>query len=351
MMRCCLILQLILILITGCSSIPTLDDVLPDRRTEYKKSEALPDLEVPPDLTEASKSDSMSIPGEGKATLSEYKKEQQSQRGEQPQVTEQLVLETEPTVVPAENQWLVVRGSTMEIWPELRRFFIAKGYTFDLDDAELGVLGTNWSMPVSGAGANYRNKFKVFSEAGSEPGIVVLYVSNERQEEIGNVWRDLDPDAMAERLIVGELNQYLNNDSRNFMRGAVAAGTPANRAELEDSGDGKLILVLPDEYTSAWMRTENALERSGLVISKLNQDRGIYTVSYRAGNDRKKKGWMSKLAFWRDDEDTAGKIYQVSLTGVGQKTELIILDELGNWNSDPQVNDLIRTIQGQYNSL
>ena len=60
--------------IAGCSSIPGMDQVLPDRKVEYKKSkEAKKNLEVPPDLTASSINDDLAIPtasAAGSATLS-----------------------------------------------------------------------------------------------------------------------------------------------------------------------------------------------------------------------------------------------------------------------------------------
>ena len=40
-----------IIFIYGCESLPSFDEVLPDKRTTYRKSKDLPELEVPPDLT------------------------------------------------------------------------------------------------------------------------------------------------------------------------------------------------------------------------------------------------------------------------------------------------------------
>lgn len=363
-MKRILLIHLILILTAGCSHIPKLDDVLPDKRTEYKKSEALPDLEVPPDLTSASENASMSVPGEGQATLSEYKKEKSQQRESaqnrgqlqvtpQPAPQAQLYTSPAPEVgAPAENQWVAVRGSTGDIWPQLRRYLADKGYTFDLDDAELGVLGTNWSGPVSSDGTVLRSRYKIFSETGQEPGTTVLYVTCERQQQTTNGWRDLDEDVMAGRLMVGELNLYFNNSNMQITPvAAMTTTTSRGTAHIEDGGDGKLILVIPDEFTYAWKHAENALQRSGLFINRTDQDRGIFAVTYVNASGKKKKGWLSKLAFWKRGDNNTGSLYQISLTGMGRKTELIVLDESGTWRSDRESNDLLRMIESNYNAL
>ena len=55
---------LAVVLIAGCSSIPGMDKVLPDRKVEYKKSrQAEQNLEIPPDLSRSSISDELVIPG------------------------------------------------------------------------------------------------------------------------------------------------------------------------------------------------------------------------------------------------------------------------------------------------
>lgn len=41
--------------------------------------------------------------------------------------------------------------------------------------------------------------------------------------------------------------------------------------------------------------------------------------------------------------------YQISLTGVGNKTELVVLDMDGEWVSDDNSNSLLSTIRDHYN--
>ena len=59
-----LILSSCIIFIYGCESLPSFDDVLPDKRTTYKKSRDLPELEVPPDLTVTKGEYSSEIPSD-----------------------------------------------------------------------------------------------------------------------------------------------------------------------------------------------------------------------------------------------------------------------------------------------
>ncbi len=75
------VLFLFAFILAGCNSLPSLDDVLPDTKNEYRKSRDLPVLEVPPDLTNTT-NEAMSIPGENEAiTLNEYQRQRAQATG------------------------------------------------------------------------------------------------------------------------------------------------------------------------------------------------------------------------------------------------------------------------------
>ena len=103
---------LTLFLINGCGSLPSLDEVLPDNRTKYQKSRKLPDLEVPPDLTSEALNDPLAIPDEEDAnTLSEFQRRKIMREGGQLSDAEMALLDN------ADEKWMVVQGTTIEVWP------------------------------------------------------------------------------------------------------------------------------------------------------------------------------------------------------------------------------------------
>jgi len=197
-----LTLLLISTFITGCS---TLDTVFPDTREEYKKSEALPDLEVPPDLTAGAAEQQMTIPSE-------------------------------------------------------RR-----------------VSSTVQNLPT---------------------------------------------------------NQVIN------------LAIPEKQAELQDVSSDKKLLSIPDEFTVVWNDLENLLIAAGIEVDGKDQSKGIYSVSYVEDTTSEKKGWMSKLAFWKSSKES----YQISLTGVGNKTEVVVLNADGEWESNINADRILSKIRTQYNA-
>lgn len=352
---------LLLLLIAGCGSIPALDEVIPDRRSEYKKSESLPDLEVPPDLTTEALEDPMVIPDEEATTLSEYQRQKKQHAGGAQS------LNVSSTGVNTDELWLTLQGSPVELWPKLNEYWTQKGYKMDLNDAELGVMETDWLQQEGDGIVVYRNKFKIVSEEGSTPNSTVLFLTSERQEKIveesgSESWVDLENDKKLEQSIVGELNLHFygsvvsapktntQNTASDSARSAPAAASQRKRAEILKLDDEKSYLSIPEEFSRAWSQTGDALGRAGLFVEKQDKDKGLYYIIYYPDPEDEEKSLLSKLKFWGDKEDD-GESYQVSLTGVGDKTELVVLDDKGNWADYQRAVRILTLLQAQYNSV
>lgn len=339
-------LALVLVILGGCNVLPSMDDVLPDKRTEYKKSDSLPELEVPPDLTSQTINDSMAIPSE-QATLS--------------QMQRQRVAGETPVAAAPDEQWVSVRQPRADLWPGLRAYFEKKGYPVEVDDAELGVLETGWGSSISAERGVQRLKFRIFSEPGATPEVTVLFISSQRQSQVkgeGDAaqWVDMEADARADRLVAGELNQLFNGATATAAAAPAAAvpATPAAApapkrpaAELSDAGEGRILLALPDEYSVAWPRTDKALQRGGFFVEGKDEAKGVFQISYFKAPEQEQKGWLSKMKFWEDD-GSEGQSFQVSLTGVGKKTEIIVMNEDGEWDSGEDARRILTIIQSQY---
>ncbi len=342
-----------IVLVAGCKYMPSLDKMIPDRQTEYKKSKTLPDLEVPPDLTKYSENKSMAIPDERQATLSKY----QRNRSAPAQVAQNTVSDT-----ALDGHTVTVRGTGDEVWDKLSEFFKQKGYTFNIFDKQLGVLETNWSAPVTDAGVVYRYRFKVFSDTSGTPGTTLLYVSNSRQQQVhaqdgSSNWVASSKSNTMEGKFAGEIGSLFNGGSaaiastaQRISGGSAAGHGSIKRAEVKSAGDGKLYLSIPDEFTLAWRDTETALHRAGFSVAGSDQAKGTYDITYFDNPGTKKKSWFSKLAFWKSNTPK-GIPYKLSLTGVGDHTELVVLNEKGAWETNQDADQILSTLQHQYNAI
>ncbi len=345
-----------LLCITGCAALPTLDDIIPDRRTEYKKSESLPDLEVPPDLTTEVVDDPLLIPDEESTSLSEFERQKsRRQSGTGADLAAGGIID---------EQMISIRGNTTNIWPDLREFWANKGYAIDIDDIELGVMETDW-LEQTTEGGDVRDKFKIFLEPGGTADNIVLFVSNERQGKLvssdgGEEWVALGNNVDMERAIVGELNLYFN--VKDLPAGTETSSTAANissspstkqpkikQAEILNLDEEKVYLSLPEEFSLAWTQTEDVLNKAGLFIQNQERSKGLYYVLYYDESEAEEEGLLSKLKFWGDDE-SEGEEFQISLTGVGDKTELVVLDDKGDWADYQKASRILTLLKAQFNS-
>lgn len=351
-------------MLAGCGKlVPKLDEVLPDNRVEYRKSKTLPDLEVPPDLTTDAIRDRMAIPeGGDTATYSTYQERVAEQKRQQ-----ELERTANEAVRVLDNEHVIaVSGATAQIWPQLVELMQELGYELELNDEELGILETTW---VENEGELHREKFKIFAEPGEEAGTTVLYVSNRAEELVQQsgemVWQPKARDASREKLLVDRVQQKL---AAAIGGGREAAGTPASSAavadadtanaasdgaggvaELVSAGGGKVYLSVREDFSAAWQSTGLALERAGYDVDQSDKDRGIYyiRVPVREG-EVAERGMMSKLKFWGDDEEHE---LQLNLTGVGKKTEVVVLDKKGRWETGSVSKRILDRLHRELNKL
>ncbi len=361
------------LLIGGCSKyLPRFDEVIPDRTKEYRKSESLPDLEVPPDLTSEGIRDTMAVPDvddTGVATYSSYQERVSARQ-------EARRLEENPLSIQtlADEKLLIVEGQPSVAWNKLRSFWQQNGYSLDLDDQELGIMETTWKEDPQKL---LRNRFKIFVEPGQDGLTTVLYVSHAGEEmlPVGEdlVWRKRARDHATEDAMLARINQSLggagsspavSRTSRSIEPGRtapvrssrelssndrpdipVATAADNRSAEVLHAGGGKYYINVPEDFSHAWNSTKLALERTSLIVEEGDRDFGVFYVIYSENGEKKKSVWK-KMAFWSDD--TEGK-YQVSLTGVGPKTEIVILNAEGKWDSSDIANSILKELSTQLN--
>lgn len=344
-----LILLACVISIFGCSSLPSLDKVLPDKRKTYQKSKDLPALEIPPDLTVTEGEYAAAIPSDEEAnTLSEFQRQRAA--GTRKAIGGAVLGGGQS----GGEQWLALQGSNADIWPQLNQFWQDKGYLLELNDPELGVMETEWKE-----GEGERHRFKIFAEPG-ESADTIIFLSSERQELLEGAWLDAAPDAELEKKIIRKISLHFYGtefedtgsvaDSGSSSSTSAAPKEVRPKAEILSLGEGKSYLAVPQEYTRAWRETEIVLQRAGYTIQDKSQERGTYNFLYFKPKEEEKKGLLSKLKFWGDDEDE-GTPYQLSLTGVGDKTEIIVMDKDGEWDTGEEAASILAKLKEIYNQL
>jgi outer membrane protein assembly factor BamC len=336
--------------IVACSSLPTLDGVLTDKRKTYHKSRDLPTLEVPPDLTITEGEYATAIPSDEQAnTLSEFQRQRAA--GTRKSIGGAVLGGGQADG----EQWLALQGDNADIWPQLHQFWKEKGYVLDLDDAELGVLETDWKD-----GEGEKHRFKIFTEPG-ETGDTILFLSSERQELSEGDWLEASADVELEKKMIRKLSLHFYGTTFDAPTSVADTSSTTTskpkeektfraQSEVLDAGDGKSYLVIPEEFTSAWRDTELVIQRAGYIVQESSQESGTYNILYYKPKTEEDEGLFDKLKFWGDDDDE-GIPYQLSLTGVGVKTEVIVMNDDEEWETGDDAGVILSTLKDLYNNL
>ncbi len=355
--RLALLLGLVAIT-AGCSSkyIPKLDQVLPDRTKDYKKSESLPDLEVPPDLSATAIQDTMNVPEideRGVATFSSYQDRIKTRR-------EAKKLQNTSVLALSDEYLLIIDGNIEQNWGKLRQFWNESGYSLELDDREYGIMETRWlqnNLTFS------RDRYKVFIEEGDQPETTVFYLSHTGEEQLPSgeelIWKQRPRDEVLEKAMADKISVYfggaINPDeyavpvvqpvaTGRTSTSATASPMVGERSEVINAGGSKYYLSLKEPFADAWRSTSVALKAVNIKITDEDKSRGTYDIVL-VDVPQKKSVW-SRMKFWGDDENEL----QISLTGVGQKTEIVVLDDDGKWAETDVANHLLDLLNSQLNN-
>ena len=347
----------------------------------YKSSRSAPPLELPPDLSSAAVRDTLPIPGVD-ATYSQYASgETRSGAG------------TAPAVLPAvdsvriersgDERWLVVAMKPEALWPRLRDFWADQGFVLETEDPAIGLMETEWAarhtpLPAGAIkrlllqatdalyGVTFRDRYRTRIERGIDPDTTDIYISHRgaeqtvvgddtptaRREGLGEqVWLPRPADPGLEALMLSRLMIFIGVDEERAESMVAAGDPPAPRARLVREDDGTATLVLDEGFTQAWRRAGLALDRAGFAVEDRDRSRGLFFVRYSgAGDDREDEGWLSRLQFWKSEEEEDVRAYLVRVRGDAADTDtsrIVIVDETGAADASPAASRILTVLQEQ----
>lgn len=356
--------------LSACDSIPFIDT-----NSDYRSSGRGKPLEVPPDLTSVSSSDTYNVPGS--TTYSQYSEGQAQQEAE----PEKILPSSDSVKMEraGSQRWLVVQAPPEKIWPVVREFWNELGFAVRVENPQTGVMETEWVDPSSltkDKEGNYldkfqgwldklnalssRQKFRTRLDRGAEAETTEIYLSHRSVSEVpddgkqrvrtvygevetGYKTADLDKKKTSKeaRAIAEDIDAELLR--RLMVRLGVeekkshtimATATTEKRATLDQPKNGAAVLVVNDPFDRAWRRVGLALDRIGFVVEDRDRSRGIYYVRYSdvsiddPASEQKKKGLLDKLKFWGNDEDEKAQ------TPAPRKKEEGLTDKLKFWGDD-----------------
>ena len=361
----------VLQLVTACSFI---DKVFPDRSKDYQKAEPTRPLEVPPDLTTTPVTDALIVPTES-TTLSGYTSARNTLKGTS---GSSQVLPTQESLRferDRDRAWLVVQGDPDSVWPEAREFWLENVFFIINEDPAVGVLETDWAentesipegpirsvisrvLPNAYSSA-YRDRYRMRLERGEEPGTTELFITHQGVQEVvtdendgGTItWGPRPNDPGLESVMLKRMMIFLGVQPEQAEQLATEEKQPvAERAELQQQDSEQAVLLIHDEYSTAWRDVGIVLDRVDFAVEDRDRLQGIYYVRY---NDPLKsqsdKGLLSKLAFWSRDDDREVQHFQIKLTDDGADTRVVVLNSEGKHEASVTA---VRILKLLYNEL
>ena len=348
-------LLLTTIILAGCGA-------LESKKADYRSIQRAKPLDVPPELSAPAKDDRYTVSETSSkgTTFSSYSAERANSKGtpvESEVKIEKLGFVWANDKLRLERggnqRWLVIPAGAEMVWPQLRRFVLARGLTIKTEVAEIGFIESDWSekaafVPQEGIrgqlaralGTLYstseRDKYRFRLEPGNEPGTTELYISHRGVEEIyvkegkeDTRWQPKATDPALEMELLGRFAQFLGAEEKKvevLTQGSAAPGA-SDRARLIDR-DGKLALDVDERFDRAWRRVGLALDRKGFTVEDRDRAKGLYFVRYLDSSSEKavEKSWIDALAFWRDDPvdgTPVQSVYRISVKGMGEQSSLV----------------------------
>jgi len=365
--------------LAACNTVPNIEEMLPDRKVEYKKSkQAEQDLEVPPDLSSSSISDSLVIPGalgSGSATYSDFANRETPVPGST--VSGAVIPQLEDIRVQrnGDQRWLVIKGSPDDVWGRVVDFWQENGILMVEQDPSVGVMVTDWLENRADIKSDFitntvrkffdgaysaasRDQFRVRIERGGEDSTVELFLTHRgMQEELVSVsssdertvWIPRATDHGLEAEMLRRLMVHLGVANQKASRSLARKGVSASSRSKLNRGRDQVSLLVNEEFPRAWRLAGVALDRVGFAVEDRSRSEGIYFVRY---NDPMKEnedpGLLSKLAFWQEDKNIDKENrYQVKLSQDGDVTQVVILNEAGTRDSSPTAVRILTLLHEQ----
>jgi outer membrane protein assembly factor BamC len=332
-------------------------------KIDYKSAGKGPALDVPPDLTQLSRDSRYATPGSA-VSASSFQLGQVGQPGQ-----------TSPTALSsvgdirierAGNQrWLVINRPADKLWDPIRDFWIANGFILAMDQANLGIMETDWAenraklpqdfirnslgklldtLYSTGERDKFRTRLERNAQGGtdvfiSHRGMVEVYDSAQKDK---TVWQPRAVDAELETEFLRRLMVKLGA-SQEQAKASIATLEPKTSAKVETS-NGQNRVEINEGFDRAWRRVGLSLDRTGFTVEDRNRNQGIYFVRYVAlSADKAEQGFLGKL-FGAAKPELKPLKYRIVLLAQGENTSVSVQNENGQIDNSANAQKIIKLI-------
>jgi len=343
----------VLALAALCAACTSTDGLFSGDKVDYRGAQAAKTkpLEVPPDLTQLAR-DNRYQPQGGVVSAAATPGAAQAQPAGAPTVALQSRGEVR-VERDANTRWLVVPMAPEQLWPQLKAFWQERGFTIASENAEAGVMETDWTenrakLPQdvirstigrfigglydSGERDLYRTRVER-TATGSE-----IYISHRGMEEVytgerkdNTQWRPRASDPQLEAEFLSRLMARLAPQETTARAAVANAAEPPARARALSGAVAALEVDEP--FDRAWRRVGLALDRSGFTVEDRDRTAGVYFVRYVDPKNvgKEEPGFFAKL--FGDSTPRGPERYRISVKTADTKSVISVLAGNGGTES------------------
>ena len=339
-------------LTAGCSSINSMfsGDTVDYRSTAAKTAP----LEVPPDLTQLSRDNRYQQQGGVVSAAASPTAGRQTVVAPSAAAVAPLARGDMRIERDGPQRWLVVPVPPEKLWPQLQAFWAERGFTIDTENAETGVMETNWAenrakLPQDGVrkmlgrvlGGLYdsgeRDRFRTRVErtaSGSEVYIShrgMIEVYTDARKEVAT-WTQRPSDPQLEAEFLSRLMVKLAPGETQAAAAATVASAPLAPPRARALAGAGPALEIDEPFDRAWRRVGQALDRSGFTVEDRDRAGGLYFVRYvdpkNAGKEE--PGFFSRMFSGGKPAPNPLERYRIAVKSDGGKTTVSVLTASGS---------------------
>jgi outer membrane protein assembly factor BamC len=341
--------------LSACSSFK--ETLSGENSIDYKSSQRVDPLSIPPDLTQAAADPRYRAPATGSTTLTEF--QSQSQAGaasSQDALTEVAVLPNYPGIEVKRDgnlRWLVINQTPEQLFPKIEEFWYESGFNLDVIDPKAGIMITNWAenrakIPESGLrellgtfletvwDSGERDKFRTILERVQDNRTEV-FISHEHMVEVrygvdsGNVrWQRGDEDPGLNAAMLARLMVYLGDDVDKARQQMAKAQEQSLKPAVQNNVTSDGTITIDEPFEQAWRRVGLALDSGNFAVDDRNRAAGDFFVRYvdtDTGRKMEEPGLFSRLFGTSSPPPTTQ--YRLNLEGEGDRTVVRVFDDQG----------------------
>jgi len=346
--------------LAACSS-------LEEDKVNYKSAVRASTLEIPPDLTQLRK-DSRYILESNSATASGFKNAaaKVADNGTAANKVGDARIERS-----GNQRWLVVNQPADKVWVTLQEFWKDNGFTLTTDQADLGIMETEWAENRAKLPQDFirktlgrvldslystgeRDRFRTRMERNAQGGVEIYITHRGMIEVFANSTKDqttwqprpTDPELEIEfmrRLMLKFGGSAAAPDT------TVVAATPVTTAATEVTVvNNRPMIEVKDDFDRTWRRLGVALDRTSFTVEDRDRTKGVYFVRYiPAGSADKEPGFFAKL-FSKDAAAAAAPTkYRVTLTTNAGVSSIAILNAEGAPDASENAVKILKLIASE----